>query len=253
MSRLLRHDRRQLAQYPSLVGIDEAGRGCLAGPVSAGAVWLDHTFFTSRARLALARAANDSKKMSPAAREEMYLALCEWESTGALRSAQATASVLEIGAYNILGATRLAMHRCLQMLAKTTVDACKPCPFLAAASGGDTPLFHIDETLWPRVLVDGRPLKPFAWQHTAIVGGDGKSLAIALASILAKVRRDKLMAEMDKLYPQYGFAIHKGYATPMHIEAIRKHGACPEHRPLFLRAILASVSGGIGGHPEFAF
>jgi ribonuclease HII len=218
--------------------------------VSAGAVWFDRSFFDDKARCKLARQANDSKKLSPAAREELHEALVAWEAAGAVRLAQATANVLEIDAYNILGATRLAMHRCLRALADAHAGEC---PFLAAASGEDTPLFATETVAWPLVLVDGRPLKPFAWEHRALVGGDGRSLAIALASILAKVRRDRLMVALDEKYPQYGFAGHKGYATAIHIEALRAHGPCPEHRPLFLRSILPAPTSAVETQPEFAF
>jgi ribonuclease HII len=220
--------------------------------VSAGAVWLDGSFFENRTRCKIARAANDSKKLSPAAREELHAVLCEWGKQGVARFAQATADVLEIDAYNILGATRLAMSRCLQLLAKEHALPDGRSPFLAVTSGADTPLFVDDASAWPGVLVDGLPLKPFAWRHTALVGGDGRSLCIALASILAKVRRDHLMAELDQRFPQYGFAVHKGYATTAHIAAIREHGPCTEHRPLFLRAILTK-SPAVDAQVEFAF
>ena len=89
------------------------------------------------------------------------------------------------------------------------------------------------------MLVDGLPLRPFAWAHESVKGGDGKSLAIALASIVAKVERDRMLVEMHARYPQYGFATHKGYGTPEHVEALRTHGPCAEHRDLFVRTILA--------------
>jgi ribonuclease HII len=253
MSRLLQHDRRKLAKFPTLVGVDEAGRGCLAGPVSAGAVWLGPDFFADRRRVRLANTADDSKKLSPDAREELHAALCDWERAGALRMAAATANVLEIEAYNILGATRLAMHRCLQTLASAETAKGAPCPFAAAATDGDTPLFSDNPNAWPLVLVDGLPLKPFAWRHTALTGGDGRSLAIALASILAKVRRDHLMRELDVRHPGYDFALHKGYGTAAHIAALRANGPCPEHRPLFLRKIFADDSPAEDVQTEFGF
>ncbi|MDR0535105.1 MAG: ribonuclease HII [Puniceicoccales bacterium] len=265
MSRLLQHDRRKLAKFPSLVGVDEAGRGCLAGPVSAAAVWLDRSFFGDPRRARLANRANDSKKLSPAAREDLHDALCRWQGEGILRMAQATADILEIDAYNILGATRLAMSRCLQALSDTETRAGHPPPFVttATASVSNTPangecgaaalLFQSNHHSHPLVLVDGRPLRPFVWHHDALVGGDGRSLCIALASILAKVRRDHLMQEIDRQYPQYGLAIHKGYATPDHINAIRRHGPCPQHRPLFLRKILAPTPSPAEHQTEFGF
>jgi ribonuclease HII len=201
-----------------------------------------HIFDTRDSRR-LARRANDSKKLSPDVRAELHDALCEWEHTGVVRFAQENANVLEIDAYNILGATRLAMHRCLQTLATRYSADGASCPFADSSGGGeDTPLLDDAFTASPLVLADGRPLRPFAWRHIALVGGDGRSLAIALASILAKVRRDRLMVELGERFPAYGFATHKGYATPEHIAAIRRHGPCPEHRPLFLRSILDNTS-----------
>ncbi|MDR1497443.1 MAG: ribonuclease HII [Puniceicoccales bacterium] len=251
MSRLIRHDLRQLTKYAGLVGVDEAGRGALAGYVSAAAVWMDRSFFDSRQRRKIARRANDSKKMSPAAREDVHAALCEWQTQGVVRMAQTVSNVLEIDAYNILGATRLAMNRCFTALAESA--GAEPSELFDVAGDEDTPLFRKDATLRPRVLIDGRPLRPFVWRHTALVGGDGRSLVIALASILAKVRRDNMMRELDQRYPQYGFAEHKGYGTAAHIDALRKHGPCEAHRPLFLRSILAAQPPGSGMQTEFEF
>jgi len=247
MTRLVRHDRRLLARHPSIVGIDEAGRGCLAGPVSAAAVWFDMGFFADRRRSRLANHADDSKKLDALEREVLCEAVFRWRDAGALRVAQAFASVVEIDAYNILGATRLAMHRCVMELAEGVAAgtgfggaAGGTCPFAGAATGGaDTPLFGRDETASPLLLVDGLPLCPFGWRHEALVGGDGRSLAIALASIVAKTLRDRRMRELDALHPGYGFATHKGYATREHVDALRRLGPCAEHRPLFLRKILA--------------
>jgi ribonuclease HII len=240
MSRLTQHDRGLLAKNPAgIFGVDEAGRGCLAGPVSAAAVWLDMRIFGTRDSRRLARRANDSKKLSPSARNELFAAIETWKHTGVARVEQAFASALEIDAYNILGATRLAMHRCLHALSRAAATATEPSPFADSSSGGDdTPLLADSAAARPLVLVDGLPLKPFAWRHTALVGGDGRSLAIALASIYAKVSRDRFMEDLDQRFPAYAFATHKGYATPAHIAAIRAHGPCSEHRPLFLRAIL---------------
>mgnify|MGYP000893324454 CR=1 FL=1 len=247
MSRLVQYDRRLLSKFPSLVGIDEAGRGCLAGPVMAAAVWLDGTFFLHKLRRNLAEEINDSKKLSAEDREEIYQLIQGWAERGLLRWASATADVLEIDAYNILGATRLAMHRCLQALADAHAG---PCPFAAAASGSDVPLFSLEDRAWPRVLVDGKPLKPFAWQHQAVVGGDGKSLAVAMASVVAKVRRDRLMAELERKFPGYGFAENKGYGTAQHVAALKEKGPCEQHRPLFLRGILREEGVAEETHPE---
>jgi ribonuclease HII len=124
--------------------------------------------------------------------------------------------VLEISAHNILGATRLAMARCIAQLAQG------PLASLFPAAGTEGELFGRTEERNMLVLVDGLPLRPFAWAHEAVKGGDGKSLAIALASIVAKVERDRMLVELDARYPEYGFAQHKGYGTPDHIEALRR-------------------------------
>ena len=120
-------------------------------------------------------------------------------------------------------------------------------------AGTDSELFGFDVRTSVLVLVDGLPLRPFVWAHEAIKQGDGKSLAIALASIVAKVERDRLMVELDAKYPAYGFAIHKGYAVPQHVEAIKTHGPCPEHRELFLRKILAGEAVPTDEQVEFEF
>ena len=247
MSRLVQYDRRLLSKFPSLVGIDEAGRGCLAGPVVAAAVWLDGTFFLNKLRRNLAEEINDSKKLSAEDREEIYQLIEGWAARGLLRWVSASADVLEIDAYNILGATRLVMHRCLQGLADAHAG---PCPFAAAATGSDVPLFSAEDRAWPRVLVDGRPLKPFSWQHQAVVGGDGKSLVIAMASIVAKVRWDRLLVALEKDFPGYGFAENKGYGTAQHVAALKEMGPCEQHRPLFLRSILQEENGATENHPE---
>jgi ribonuclease HII len=203
MSRLTQHDRKLLAQNPvGIIGVDEAGRGCLAGPVSAAAVWLDMRIFATRDSRRLARRANDSKKLSPETRDELFAAIEAWKREGIVRVEQAYADVLEIDAYNILGATRLAMHRCLLALANAAVAANEPNPLADSSAGSeDTPLLAGDNIARPFVLVDGRPLKPFAWRHTALVGGDARSLAIALASIYAKISRDRLMENLPCAIP----------------------------------------------------
>ena len=155
------------------------------------------------------------------------------EAEGKLKTAWATGSVMEISAHNILGATRLAMARCIAKLAQGAIAP------LFAAAGTEGELFGRSDARTFLVLVDGLPLRPFAWAHESVKGGDGKSLAIALASIIAKVERDRMLVAMHERYPQYGFATHKGYGTPEHVDALRKHGSCAEHRDLFVRTILA--------------
>lgn len=178
-------------------GIDEAGRGPLAGPVCAAAVILPRDWAP--------QGLNDSKKLSPAKRERLYD-----EITGhALTYGVAYASVEEIDRVNILQATFLAMNRAAAALSIQ--------PDLA--------------------LVDGNrdPGLPFPTQ--CVVGGDGLYACIAAASILAKVSRDRLMEAYHREYPQYGFSQHKGYGTKAHYAALRQHGPCPIHRLSFLRSM----------------
>ncbi|MEP6873451.1 MAG: ribonuclease HII [Burkholderiales bacterium] len=176
---------------PGLIaGVDEAGRGPLAGPVVAAAVMLDD--------LKPIKGLNDSKKLSPRVRERLFDEI----HAKALCFCIAQASVEEIDELNILHATMLAMRRAVEGL-----------------------------RLRPhKVLVDGNRIPTLKIPAEAIVKGDAKVKAISAASILAKVHRDRLCLLMHEQHPQYGFDIHKGYPTPVHLAALRTHGACPEHR-----------------------
>jgi len=227
--RLWNHDCRAVNGFAGLVGVDEAGRGCLAGPVVAAAVWLEAAFYTEKRRRREGWKINDSKQLTAEAREQCYAVIEAWRADGCARVAVASASVEEIAAHNILGATRLAMDRCLRALHSLAAGL--------PTMEGDMPLFTNGGTpaRCARILVDGRKLRPFAWPHDGLVGGDGKSLAIAAASIVAKVTRDRRMAELDGEFPGYGLARHKGYGTREHQAALRRLGACREHRALFLR------------------
>jgi len=179
---------------PGLVaGVDEAGRGPLAGPVVAAAVILDD--------LNPIEGLADSKKLTAARREKLYDEI----RAKALCCSIAEASVEEIDSLNILQATLLAMRRAVEGL------RLKPA----------------------KVLVDGNRLPVLDVLAEAIVKGDAKVPAISAASILAKVHRDRWCAEFDREFPQYGFAAHKGYGTAEHIAALRQHGACPQHRKSF--------------------
>jgi ribonuclease HII len=178
-----------------IAGIDEAGRGPLAGPVVAAAVILPHGF-----RHALI---DDSKKLTPEQRDEVYAALT---TRADVCWAVAVVEHLEIDRVNILRASHEAMRRAVQALA----------------------------TLPEHALIDGLPVRPFPVPHTAIIKGDGKCKSIAAASILAKVTRDRIMILIDAEYPSYGFARHKGYPTELHIERLKAHGPCPIHRKTFL-------------------
>lgn len=182
-----------------ICGVDEAGRGPLAGPVYAAAVILS----PDRPIEGL----NDSKKLSEKKREILYEIILEKAEAYAI----ASASVEEIEQFNILGATYLAMTRAVEGLSIK--------PELA--------------------LIDGNRIPPaLGIPAKTVVKGDALSESIAAASILAKVSRDRVLVEMDARYPQYGFAGHKGYGTAAHTAAIREFGPCPEHRPSFLRKIL---------------
>ena len=248
MASLAQFDRRRGAERPGIAGVDEAGRGSLAGPVVAAAVWLDGGFYGDAGCLRRVRGAHDSKQLTVEAREDLRGRIESLSSEGKLRYTWAKADVVEIAAQNILGATRTAMARCLATLDQSARPAR---PFAAAGTEGE--LFGFGDNRAVLVLIDGLPLRPFAWAHDAIKQGDGKSLAIALASIVAKVERDRLMADLDKRFPLYGFATHKGYGVPEHVEAIRTHGPCPEHRDLFLRKILAGEAPPGDEQAEFEF
>lgn len=179
---------------PGLVaGVDEAGRGPLAGPVVAAAVILDDAHPI--------HGLADSKKLSAARRERLYDEI----RAKALCCSVAQASADEIDQLNILQATLLAMQRAVQGL------RLKP----------------------QRVLVDGNRLPVLDVLAEAVVGGDAKVAAISAASILAKVTRDRGCLALDEQYPQYGFARHKGYGTEEHLTALREHGPCPAHRRSF--------------------
>lgn len=232
---LQQHDALWLSSHDWLIGIDEAGRGALAGPVVAGACVINRAFFESTEAVELSGLVNDSKQLTAQAREQYYDQIQYLREKGLLDVAVAQATVAEIADYNILGATRLAMRRAVEVLAGRAVGWTLP---EAAASG---PLFA--ENCPVRLIVDGRPLKPFPYAHEGIVKGDGKSLCIAMASIAAKVSRDRELTRLAADYPAYGFDGHKGYATKRHRTAILAHGASPLHRELFLRKILKSGSG----------
>jgi ribonuclease HII len=177
-----------------IAGIDEAGRGPLAGPVAAAAVILPQDFTLA--------GLDDSKKISARIRESLYQQLT---SDPAVCWAVATASCQEIDRLNILRATHLAMRRAAEALAPLP-DHC---------------------------LIDGLPVRDFPFPHDAIVKGDGLSLSIAAASVIAKVTRDHIMHQLDREFPQFGFAKHQGYGTRAHLEALQIHGPCCHHRRSF--------------------
>ena len=179
----------------AIAGVDEAGRGPLAGPVCAAAVILpDHLEIPGL---------NDSKKLTDKKRRELFPIIKE----KALAYGIAFASEEEIDEINILQATFLAMQRAIDQLEGKANFA----------------------------LIDGNREKDFGLPVMTVVKGDSRSANIAAASVLAKVTRDELMEELAKQYPEYGFEIHKGYGTKAHYAALTEHGACPIHRKTFLK------------------
>ena len=188
-------EQKRLAWDPVglMAGVDEAGRGPLAGPVVAAAVILDDS-----KRI---RGLADSKVLTPLQRDRLYDQIRE----KALCCSVAQASVEEIDELNILHATMLAMKRAVEGLRLKPI----------------------------KVLVDGNRLPMIDVLAEAVIGGDAKIKSISAASILAKVHRDRLCRTLDQEFPHYGFAAHKGYGTPEHLEALRVHGACRHHRRFF--------------------
>lgn len=194
----LEFEKEALAKgYKSVCGVDEAGRGPLAGPVCAAAVILPEGVIID--------GVNDSKKLSEKKRESLFDVIREQ----ALSYSIAYATVDEIEEINILNATMLAMRR--------------------AIDGLDIKADY--------AMIDGNKIPPLDVDAECIVKGDAKSMSIACASILAKVSRDRLLYKYAEEYPMYGFDKHKGYGTKVHREAILKYGPCPYHRKSFLKKL----------------
>jgi len=177
-----------------VAGIDEAGRGPLAGPVVAAAVILPPGFDLP--------GLDDSKKLTARKRDLLYERLT---SDPDVAWASARCESVEIDCWNILRATHRAMRSAFLLLPVRPLH----------------------------VLIDGLPVPEFPCAQTALVGGDGLSLSIAAASIVAKVERDRIMEDLDRQFPEYGFSKHKGYPTPDHLVTLRRHGPCPVHRRSF--------------------
>jgi ribonuclease HII len=177
-----------------IAGIDEAGRGALAGPVVAAAVVLPEKFRHRRL--------NDSKQLAPELREEIY---CELVSNREVRWSVGIVDSIEIDRINILRASHKAMRFAV------------------------TALFEQPD----HVLIDGLPVVPFPFAQTAIVDGDCISLSIAAASVIAKVTRDRMMRDFCTQFPQYYFSQHKGYGTELHLVKLHEFGPCPIHRRSF--------------------
>jgi ribonuclease HII len=189
-----------------ILGVDEAGCGPLAGPVVAAAVCLKHFEFKNRI--------DDSKKMQAKGREAAFHEIFEKAYVGIGMIGENAIDIV-----NILNASHLAMEMAVRQLV------------------GRMPKEIVTNKTFGRqviVLIDGNTFKcRLPYQYQAIIEGDSKSLSIACASIIAKVYRDRLLGVYDKVFPQYGFAIHKGYPTKAHRSAIKKHGSCIIHRKTF--------------------
>ncbi len=238
ISTLAEFDAEYISGRSWLVGIDEAGRGCLAGPVCAGAVAIGAKAYSNPTFFKALEALDDSKKLSEKKREEIFRILCDIKNSGEIDFEAAFASVAEIESLNILVATQLAMERAARALNKRLHLNLR----MASAPAtlfGESAL----DTSTGFVLIDGRPMKKFPFAHNAIVKGDASSLAIAAASIIAKVSRDKLMEELAREYPRFGFEIHKGYGTAAHLQNLMLFGATDIHRLSFLKKIRAENSG----------
>lgn len=184
--------------FTAVCGVDEAGRGPLAGPVYAAAVILPQGL--------VIEGLNDSKKLSEKKREFLYDEITK----NAVAWSVAYATEKEIDEYNILQATFLAMKRAVESL----------------------------EPKADYALIDGNRMPPLDIRGETVIKGDSLSMSIAAASVLAKVTRDRLMMDIDKMYPQYQFSKHKGYGTKLHYEMLAEHGISPVHRRSFLKKIL---------------
>jgi len=229
-------DLKKIEGFESLIGVDEVGRGALAGPVVAGAVLVTRDFLESRWAVYKSGRVNDSKQLSAPEREALWGEFEALAAQGQIHANYGSASVEEIEQHNILGATKLAMRRAMEGIYPAAAFRRREEPDLFSS-------VEERETFVPavscRVLVDGLPLRGFPYPHTAVVRGDSRSLCVAMASIIAKVVRDRMMGELDAAYPGYGFARHKGYGTDDHREAVMRLGRSPIHREVFLRKLLA--------------
>jgi ribonuclease HII len=230
-------DLKQIDGVTSLIGVDEVGRGAFAGPVVAAAVVVTRDFLESRWAVIKGGRVNDSKLLTAEQREELWGEFEKLSADGKIHANYGVASVEEIEQHNILGATKLAMRRAVGGIYPPEAfepERVEPDLF---SSLEERKTFH--PTVSARVLIDGLALRGFPYPHRAFVDGDARSLCIAMASIVAKVARDRLMIEMDGKFPGYGFAQHKGYGTEDHRDAVLRLGRCTQHRDAFLRKLLA--------------
>lgn len=196
---MLSYEKQIMLQgYENICGVDEAGRGPLAGPVCAAAVILPKGM--------LIEGVNDSKKLSEKKREMLFDIICR----DAVAWSVAWASVEEIEEINILNAAMLAMKRAVEGLSVSADYA----------------------------IIDGNKMPELKIPCQAVISGDALSESVAAASILAKVSRDRLMLELSEKYPEYGFEKHKGYGTKLHREMLLQYGPCELHRPSFLKKLM---------------
>lgn len=200
-------DREQLGDKNYVIGIDEAGRGPLAGPIIVAGVRVSRSLLENYHQYPFLEEINDSKKLSPSKREQLFQKILLLRTEKLLQIIVCNRSHEQIDFLNILQATTDAMKHVAQHL------------------------FQPNDLL----LVDGKAIKEFGFEHRAIIKGDGKSCCIGMASIVAKVVRDRIMTFYHQKYPLYNFAQHKGYGTAAHIAAIKKYGLSPIHRKTFCK------------------
>jgi ribonuclease HII len=228
-------DLKQIEGLAGLIGVDEAGRGALAGPVVAGAVLVTKEFLEGRWAVTRGGRVNDSKQLTPDQRNEIFAEIEQLALEGEVHATFGEASVAEIEGLNILGATRLAMRRALEGIYPASAFARQTEPDLFSS---DEEVRAFQPQVSCRVLIDGLPLRGFIYPHTGLVRGDARSLCVAMASIVAKVTRDRMMEQLEVKHPGYGFAQHKGYGTDEHRDAVLRLGRCQIHRTLFLRKVM---------------
>ncbi len=248
--RLRGFDLRQIDGWFGLVGVDEAGRGALAGPVVAGAVLANEEFLRSDWSRRQAGNINDSKQLTEERREHLYGRMSWLMSEHRIIFASGVGSVEEIDEHNIVGATCLAMRRAIQRALQ--IGHIRPYPSDPLFDGLNPVPLQPGEgiTDW-KILVDGRPVRNLGFKHRALVGGDARSMIIAMASIVAKVTRDHLMQSLEKEVPGYGLGRHKGYGTEVHRQALLELGPSRMHRKLFIRNTLAEAE--TEGQEAFGF
>ncbi|MDR3317190.1 MAG: ribonuclease HII [Puniceicoccales bacterium] len=212
MNERIAFDQEIIANNSYLIGIDEAGRGPLAGPVVICGVKVSRDFLGQIDTFPFLSGVNDSKKLSSQRRETLFQQLLQLRKQQLLQFTVTMRDHKIIDQINILAATTCAMNQVVER-------------------------FFSSQT---KVLVDGKSVQHFLFPHMGIIKGDCKSFSIAAASIIAKVIRDRIMNYFSKKYPQYGFEKHKGYGTRGHIDAIKRHGLSPIHRATFCKHFINS-------------